>query len=244
MFFCKKDLERLETPLEKEFRIKREEFQKKYNTKSTPWDDYSLDFYELESNDRVWLNPSNQNWLNSGSYTEEELRLWLDGKGPIVSGDWDELVFLLKNNLKLGWFYRNEYLWNKPEIIPSRRYEPNVKPFTNFNDSIDRIESHIKQCIIMVLRDNCSWGKTVTGYREIEFHRQHKLNDQIFGYFDALQHFGWGYFGACNTPQIRENFSWWITLLKEEASIEWKIEIGKITLEEARKYLNYKREEI
>lgn len=207
----------------------------------TPWDYFSL---ESMHEDRIWLNPGNQQHLNYGWLTVQDLRDWLNGTpGAVIKSKehWDELlymcsmshVFSIGYNLEHFNLHPAKYLLptgerlirnGKTEIgtgFPKRMLLPDSKLSP---EMIEAVEGHVKWLIHYDFNDQISLSNT--SIMDLQVSRT--CSEEIYGFFFALRCLGLEIIkdGACNIPAVRENFAWWIDLLKHEAKWEFLIENG------------------
>jgi len=230
----------------KKIRAKAEDWRKTHPGMSSPWDAHSLDKQDPKDK-TIWLNPGNQQHLNCGWMTAEDLQDWLDGKpGRVIKSQehWDELLFMCKSGMAcligydLEYFnlFPTEYLLHPGQrlqdgetirvgtglpsklMLAAKKYEyPKMNPVL-----IRMVEGHTKWMVRDYFRSQVSQG--VDPY---DLRTSRNLDEEIYGFFYCLQVQGCGpRTGYCNTPAVRENFSWWKDLLKREALWELWIEKG------------------
>jgi hypothetical protein len=204
---------------------------------------------------KYWLNPEHQSYMNAAWVTDKDLMDWVEGEpGRIIKSQalWDELLWMCtkvsyrSNLIGSGLHKFNRY--------PAQHMQPKGKGYyadghwgedkywiagSNMPKALNKekkltpefvqyVEQHIKQLLITDLRDqfryNCS--QDLTKLQEVT-HIRRETDERVYGFFEALRLMGYETNeGACNTPEVRENFSWWRSLLGEEAFWDFWIELG------------------
>lgn len=133
-------------------------------TSGSPWDYMSL---STINGDRIWLNPSNQQHLNYGWLTVDDLRDWLNGiPGTVIKSKehWDELLYMctIRYTYSIGYdiehfnLHPTKYLLSvgerlirdgKTEVgtgFPKRMQLPDKKLSP---EMIEAVEGHVKWLI-------------------------------------------------------------------------------------------------
>lgn len=173
--------------------------------------------YELttEGEKVVWLNPSNQKCFNYGRFNDEELLLWLEGKGPIVKGKtlvekyifWKVAKF--EKDHYMGWailLYSKFFDQLKSERIPTE--------FGNFYENHPKTITHKnrKKELIKILNH---WVWDVYDDIKIFSYSEESLSKFYRSFSDSWRYItktmilmGLGYHSYVNTPEEIENLSW------------------------------------
>jgi len=228
-----KKLNKLLSELEK----KHKEFKKTAESSTSIWNPpFSLDKYNEET-ERYWLNPSNQRLMKFGWYSIENLkRGLLELESPVFKEgvDKDFAIWygaepthaLITSHYEFFNFYPRNLLHSKNDI--------QFMEATEFGKLL-REEDSLNKKIIQFVEGYIKWEwfdiYRIRHYREQSYgflNRQGRINvdTETFSFFQVLSHLGFGYFGACNTPEERVNFSWWRDLLMYEACYEFEKENG------------------
>lgn len=224
-----------------------DQWRKDHPEAATPWDYIFLGNPRFNNEGKLsfWLNPNHQQHLNASWIDEQDIQDWCDGKvGAVIRSEalWDELCNAECKNTNLASIsYRLKYFRGVPRshlLSPNDVYRPDenttlrghgfpkkmqVKdPVTGrkllTEEMIDAIEFYIKWEYYRDLRDQLRYHDAkITDYLSISRATQ----ETVWGFFQALRGFGLETSpGACNTPAVRENFSWWSDLLQAEAKWE------------------------
>ena len=210
------------------------------NTGSTPWSSCN----ELIKNREglYFLNPNNQQHLESGWMTEQDLKDWANGiPGKIITSQehWDELLYICKTGTDcIGWdiehfnMYPPEYLLAPGQVyhpiggerqvgigLPQRKQCPKrgwvVQKMSP--ELIMAVEKHVKYVFLRSLEDDMTFhDKTIFNAGIAS-----EARDEVYGFMFCLCQLGLETLpGVSNTPAERENFSWWKSLLEKEAKWE------------------------
>lgn len=173
-------------------------------------------------NGRAYLNPNNQRCFNSGSYTVQDYRDWLNGKGNIVKGNdeeektlvWeyakfcDEYYFSYMITLNYNFFhlvstdYRDNY---NQDAYGFNNYSN--RPFTPFvYDGTNKAEfiSNIFGNFVISVKSELNGTYNNNGIDRV--YREYQMNS--WGIKKTLLLMGIGYSGATNTPEEIENLTW------------------------------------
>ena len=174
----------------------------------SPWSAISL---SKISGEKIWLNPEHQDYLNYGWKTESELEEWLNGiPGKIIKSQehWDELLYIETYDLNSV-----AYLLKHFNNYPAESCELNFPKIKQINGKLTK---KMIQCVEGYIRwlykdwINCN---NLQEWR-VPIYLRHKID----GFFYALTLSGLETRpGACNRPEVRENFAWWKDILRHEA---------------------------
>lgn len=194
---------------------------------NSPWDDAdphkTPDF-------KVWVNPHNQQCFNAMWCSSQDLEQWMEGKGPMVKGKtdiekkkyWDYAVF---EDSKDEWGIDHskwliKYTWKhfdtfnsdfNPHAHKGYGMESEIKNrlklrnnrTKDHNENKIRTEEIIKAMLVpyvnMIVKE--------LGYRNWNNVRQ-EIEHDLHGIKRTLYCLGYGYMGACNTPEEISNLSW------------------------------------
>lgn len=205
---------------------------------------------------KFWLNPDHQSHLNANWITEKDVMDWVEGKpGAVIKSKelWDELNWMCSGvsyrtsliGYNLHKFNRHPAQWKRPkgdgyyekdhygedkywydgENMPKKALTKDKKLTPEF---IKYVEQHVKAICIQDIRDQFEYShrRDLSKLNSIT-HIRKEADDTLYGFFSALRLMGYETNrGACNTPAVRENFSWWRDLLIEESFWEFYIELG------------------
>lgn len=219
---------------------------------STPWDAIFLGEPSVHGLGlKFWLNPNHQSQLNAAWITESDVMDWVNGKvGKVIKSQalWDELLWeCTKVSYRSGLIGSNLHKFNRHPAMYKRpkgdgyytNYPDGWTPGSNMPKALDKdkkltpefikyVEQHIKQLMIRDLEEQFEFQHRgdLLKLNEIT-HIRREVADRVYGFFEALRLMGYETQpGACNTPEVRENFSWWKGLLEEEAFWEFWIKLG------------------
>lgn len=197
---------------------KQQEWKHQYpQSLHSPWDYYGLSpQWDDDEGIMFWLNPAHQNELGSDFVTISDLEDWLEGKGKIIKGNWNKLQFECKNSELNFIEHAYQYFTGKP----CKHWTKNILhgSFKNKLDKnmIDVIEGHVKWIIKDCIEVQNRYFHSIPSIGCVDLSTSREVDERVFGIFETLEAFGLGYFGAINTPCVKENFSWWKDILKEE----------------------------
>lgn len=232
------------------FDRKRTEWRELYNSDDSPWDYYAMS-PRLNEYGKVsyWLNPGQQQHLNFGWYSKEELLEWLEGKGPVpMSQDhWKHLTLItkIKRNFCMSTYNTEHY--NLYQKCRSNETNPAIqKAIVNGKldkKAIEAIESMVKSYCSEFPRYSRDYFGSIEptkpeSFRELNAYmtdqnRTNLQDRQIHMFLSAYAEAGLlDRFGACNTPTQRTNKNWWANLLDEEIRYEAIMDSGVFTEEE------------
>jgi len=227
--------------------VLQDQWKKDHPNAATPWDYIFLGNprFNNEGKLSLWLNPNHQDHLNANWIDEQDIQDWCDGKvGAVIKSEalWDELCNAECKNANLSSIsYRLKHFRGVTRshlLTPNDVYCPDGEimqrgtgfprkmqvrdPVTGMKrlteEMINAVEAYIKWEYYRDFRDQIQYrGVKVTEY----FNATRETQEVVWGFFQALKAFGLETCpGACNTPAVRENFSWWSNLLESEAKWE------------------------
>jgi len=179
---------------------------------------------------RVWINPHNQFCFNAMWCTPEVLEQWMEGKGPMVKGKtdeekkkyWDYVVFEDSKDewgidhskwlVKYTWRYFDKFVTDfNPHAHKGYGMETEIKHRLKLrnNHTKDQLENQIRteEAIISMLAPYVDTVVRELEYREWNNVRREIEND-LYGINRTLYCLGYGYMGACNTPEEISNLNW------------------------------------
>lgn len=203
----------------------------------------------LEKGDeKVWMNPNNQDCFNAGWFTLDDFRDWARGTGIIVKGDTqeakDKVMHYAKSyyELDMSIFIYSEYLDElEPEILHGKsdsRYGTSkyFQDLSKEKDSVKVIKKllgnhmrEIKEKLDSKIRQERTRAKFIDSepnIKDIISDINRESRDRVYFICHTLSVLGHGYFGACNTPENIENLSWAMDLPFAIAYRDWLIEDG------------------
>lgn len=203
----------------------------------------------------AWLNPHHQQHLSYGTFSERDFREWINGiPGKIIKSQehWDELCYLCRTNtfgiaLHLPFFNMHpiKYLLSPGQVfqpgdrstrevgtgLPKRLQLPidktaPWKPRKLSPELIEAVEGHIKYLIKKDIEDQLVF-RQASLFSSIALGRE--AEGEIYGFMFCLKSLGLETVsvGFSNTPELRENFAWWRTILREETRWEMLVEKGE-----------------
>jgi len=190
---------------------------------------------------RVWINPNNQFCFNSMWCTEQDLRDWMEGKGPMVKGKnakeqkkyWDYAVFEATpiklddyNNkaiTNIQWSIKYHWKWFKefnsdfnPHNHGGYGMNMNIKNPLNLkgirSKDMDNKDEADRRVIMDMMVPYIKEIEKDLEYRSWDSMR-HEMEKELFGIKRTLYAMGIGFFGACNTPEDIRNLSWVTSLV-------------------------------
>jgi len=171
-----------------------------------------LEITPTKDEEKIWLNPDNQNCFNYGLFTFEDFYNWTQKRGKIVKGNTDEEkqkffeVAEFIHNHNHGWAilaYKKYFDLLDNSYYPQRiiNYVETINKFplkitkNNHGDIIGKIFGNISE-----------------DYANTELvcnsHSYSNIIREIAGAKLVLFNLGIGYYGACNTPEDILNLSW------------------------------------
>lgn len=195
---------------------------------NSPWDAVQSGKSDGKS---VWINPHNQFCFNAMHCSPEVILLWMEGKGPMVKGKtlevkkkyWEYAIFestddpweinhstyLIKYKWK--WFERMTTDFNPHNHKGCRLCESEIrKPLKlRANRTRDLLENKIRteKAIIDMLAPYVDYIVKEFEYRKWQ-EIQREVENDLYGIKRTLYCLGYGYMGACNTPEEISNLSW------------------------------------
>lgn len=211
------------------------EWRNDHQCHSSPWDYYALSVRGRKGKDdfNIWLNPSNQKYLDSNWITLKDVEKWIDGKpGKIIKSKdlWDELkyicsgpaIYAIAGDIK--YFSHAEPKFYNVSVYGNPSKMPVIPPLDKngkmTKKAIKIIASIILDKYASSIENLLQYGdhnsKRVESVMHITGPRKDTENE-VHGFFNALALLGYGEFGACNTPAEPSNFSWWQDVLFSEA---------------------------
>lgn len=247
----KADLEKIETlreddrtGIKEKLAKKQSEWQESHpHCFHTPWSYIALsprihdDDWPTQHRVVYWLNPDNQDLVNYGWYTVEELEDWISEKpNNIVSAEnWPKLKWQCKHHLfsMLKYEYK-DFLPVSPEYYSSTHNGKTVIKIEpdNVKQNLEVIVQHILMLYCRDIKDQIEFaGKPL---EDISSSRE---QDRVFGFCEAMSLIGLGGFGAVNTPKSASNFSWLCSILWTQAWFLVAKETGLITEEDEKTFL-------
>lgn len=204
---------------------------------------------DLWNFDRVWINPEYQFSFKSGWYTKQDLRDWLNGTGIIVKGKTtaikkkytDYALFILSNKDEDHplWEIIHTYKWFnqfdtnfKLDIRGQGIYGINLRikiPLKNKSiKTVDPDENRKREEYIIINVFSHYINDIVESLEYKKWNDIKKEYDNIFyGVKKTLYCFGYGYFGASNTPEDISNLSYITNIIYSKALYIHYKKIGK-----------------
>jgi hypothetical protein len=231
------------TGIKKELEEKQNQWHQEHpHSFDSPWNYIALRPHFTEKRSLMyWLNPSNQKLVNFGWYTVEQLREWLNEEpNEIVSEEnWPKLKFFCRhtNIHSLIYSYKEFFLGIKPDCMLDNCNKKIIRNTPKYyNEDFNKIIAHILFLYTRDLKEQIDYrGKTI---EELDSPRR-EVDERVFGICESFVLLGMGYFGACNTPCEKENFSWLREVLRLQAWFLIAKEKDFITSEEEEKFLKY-----
>ena len=222
--------------------IAREDFSKHPICKSMndPWKDTNM---LKDPNKAVWVNPHNQFCFNSMWCSPEVLLLWMEGTGPMVKGKtpeekkkyWEYAIFegtpdpwgfdhskyLIKYRWK--WFDKIVSDFNPHEhggygINMHHKNPLKLKP--NRTKDEEQNIKNTEEVIIAMIAPYVDFILKDLEYRDWGNIRKEVEND-FYGIKRTLYCLGYGYMGACNTPEEISNLNWVLDIVEGKAMYLW-----------------------
>ncbi len=228
-----------------------------YSVHTTPWDYFSLRISSNATN-TYWLNPQNQSFVSSGTFSSSELELFLEGTGPIPVSKLhfiylnlvlriDRYYSLLHYSLKHYNFYDRDF-HGKDFLKPKKSITEAIKKGELTKDLIKDIEVNVKLIcneFTRYLNDTTLEPQNPESFRTLnEYisnqHRREVQRRSIYTYLTPYAQAGILYYnGATNTPTERKNINWWADLLDSEIICETILKSGVFTDDEIQFILDF-----
>lgn len=182
----------------------------------------NLAMNDMEQRDgKTWVNPNHQDSFNFGWFGEDDLRDYLNGTGRIIKG---------KNQKEKDLFIEHAHFLDNVHqawvIACNHEHFDKIKPYdlkSSFSGGITRrIENPLKitkknheeviahmfwHFVETLMGDFESFGGIAT--KDVYDRISREYRDNSYGMIIALISLGVGFTGACNTPTIVENLSWY-----------------------------------
>lgn len=222
---------------ESDLRVKSRQWKDLYNTSFSPYDIHVLD-------QKGFLNPGNQNYLNFGYMEKENIENWLKDKYDSIvfksKEHMEELYFLCKIpdmmfiNMLFPEFVNIEVKY----IAPNTYFDRNKNEKDDFIDIRKSNQEDILNVFLSFVKFN--YKNSISIYKAgnaIEVYKSNDMHTEGWGVLRAAALMGIGYYGASNTPKEKYNLSWVQDIIYYEALLEVYIENKIITEEEVDKYI-------
>lgn len=235
------------TGIKQAFQDKRDAWKKQYpHSFHTPWDYMALTprWANKEKTEvKYWLNPSVQSLVNYGWYTVDDLKDWLNEvpNEIVPEANWPKLKWECKdkNFSRLSYEYP-EFFDYEPKYHSAKSYgwsssKRIVRGAPKYYESdFQVIIEHILYLYYRDIKDQVEiLGKSLG---EADRPRPQE-QERVFGFCEAMTMLGLGFFGACNTPKNKNNFSWLKDVLAMQAWFLVAKEAGYISEEDENQFL-------
>lgn len=162
---------------------------------------------------KAFLNPEIQTCFNSGWFSEQDFKDWMNGTGKIVKGKTAE---------------EKEKVWNYAKFVSENEFGWMIPIYIDYfdlilDDQCDELKYYMDKELktaLTITPENKKiiigkiLGKITNEYCENLKHSfnlwniKKDFNEEVLGVKTALYFLGCGYLGACNTPVDISNLSW------------------------------------
>lgn len=205
-----------------------------------PWDDVDP---HKNPDFKVWINPHDQFSFHSAWCSANDLEDWMNGTGIMVRGKtqeekkkyWDNAVFeIAEDPWKIGhskWLVKYTWKWHKEFVtdfdpwghITGIMYNKIENPLklknNNTRDKVENIK-RTEDVIKSMLAPYVDYIVRDLEYREWNNIRK-EVENRIDGIKQTLYCLGYGYYGACNTPESISNLAWVQDIIYGKAIYLW-----------------------